>query len=104
MWTALALFGTPIVCLTHLGIAYALVMPACGQQSTLWLHALGAGCTALAAVCAVGGLRAARAPLGNTAAAAAPFLRTIAWPVGVLFTLVTAEQWLTAWMLSPCVA
>ena len=105
MWTALALFGTPLLCLAHLGIAYALVMPACAQQSALWLHAVGATCTALCAICALGargGLRASQPLLPAAASMASPFLRAMAWPAGALFTLVTAAQWLAVWVLSPC--
>ena len=104
MWTPLALFGTPLLCLAHLGLAYALVMPACAQQSALWLHAVGATCTALCALCAGGGRLAARSPPRRTDAIATPFLRAMAWPVGALFTLVTAAQWFTVWVLSPCAA
>ena len=107
MWTWLALIGTPLLCLTNLSLAYALVGPSCEQQTLAWLHAVHGACTVLAAACALLAWRAGwRAAPGEPEAAAGRrrLLHAMAGPMGALFTLVLLAQWLFVWVISPCQA
>jgi hypothetical protein len=102
----LALLGTPLVSLGNLGLAYALVTPSCGHQTTTALH--GVSAVSLAA-CAVLAWLAYRATMpagprddGGDPATRRLFVARMAWWVALLFSLVTAAQWLCIWILSPC--
>ena len=116
-WPALLL--APLVALAQQSIAYALVTPACAQQSRSVLHAVAAGSgvrvravRALAgrAWCAPpapgevrGESRAVTFADGNGASARPRFVDLVAVTVGALSALVCVAQWVPIWILSPCI-
>ncbi|MGH6648242.1 hypothetical protein [Aquabacterium sp.] len=112
MWTWLALLFTPLLSLGVLGIAYALVPTSCNHQTVAALHAvyaLGCGVSALITALAWPLLPWPKRDLGLPdtglqAHSRQRFVSLIAGPTGLLFTLVTAAQWLAVWLLSPCLA
>jgi hypothetical protein len=102
----LALLGTPLISLGHLGAVYALVTPSCSQQTTAALHTVSVVSLAACAVLAWLALRrigpAGLREDGGDPAARRLFVARMAWWVALLFSLVTAAQWLCIWILSPC--
>ncbi len=102
----LALLGTPLISLGHLGAVYALVTPSCSHQTTAALHGVSvlslAACVLLAWL-AHRSLHPAhlREDSGEPASRRL-FVATMGWWVALLFSLVTAAQWFCIWVLSPC--
>ena len=97
-----ALIGAPLLVLTDLGIAYALVTPLCAHQRGEWVHALTLAfvvLTALTTVIAALGMRAALAADDNRR-----FVARVATGSGALSTLVLLAMWIPPWWLSPCAA
>ena len=121
-WPALLL--APLIALSELSIAYALVSPSCASQDRTLLHAVAAvslflvlAMTVLAwrewqgvdaiPVQGVGAPHASAAPTVTRAdcadAAERPrFVAQMAVVVGALSTLVSIALWLPVWLLSPC--
>ena len=121
-WPALLL--APLISLSQLSIAYALVSPACASQDRSSLHAVGAVSlllvlllTALAWRDWRGPAAAGRSDADPRLAPALPtvtradsadaaerprFIAQIAVVVGAISTLVSIALWLPVWMLSPC--
>jgi len=120
-WPALLL--APLIALSELSIAYALVSPSCASQDRTGLHAVAAVSLFLALALTVLAWRewhgddlptaAADGPHGLAAptvtradsadAAERPrFVAQIGVVVGALSTLVSIALWLPVWVLSPC--
>jgi len=121
-WPALLL--APLIALSELSIAYALVSPSCASQDRTLLHAVAAASlflvlamTALAwrewhgdGVSSSDGLDARQTAAVPTvtradsadAAERPRFVAQIAVVVGALSTLVSIARWLPVWVLSPC--
>lgn len=113
-WPALLL--APLVALGQQSITYALVTPACAQQSQGGLHAVAAVALLLVVVMTTMAWRAwrghgATAADGEHAGTVADssgasvlprFIDLVAVLVGALSALVCAALWLPIWMLSPC--
>ena len=121
-WPALLL--APLIALSELSIAYALVSPSCASQDRTLLHAVaavslflvlamtvlawrewrgdvdgsGVGVDALPRVAVPGVTRADSAD----AAERPRFVAQMAVVVGALSTLVSVALWLPVWVLSPC--
>lgn len=110
IWTWLALVITPILALTNLTIAYALVTPACEDQSSLMLHAVAIGSLALSLLLTFMAWQQWQkysilpTHPEDDADVRKSFLPAVASMAGLLSTLVIAAQWLPQWILSPCFA
>jgi hypothetical protein len=104
MWNWLALLATPLLSLTVLGLGFALVTPSCAHQTLAWLHAVHAAGVLLGLCFSAGALWQRGRGREGDREARRHFVHAMAVPVGLLFTLVMAAQWLVAWMLSPCAA
>jgi len=109
-WSWLALLLTPMISLANLGVVYALAVPACEGQTTLWLQCVQAASTVS---CGLLSWMAWRVPRNGTLAggssAGSPlarqdFIAAMGRWAGLLFTLVTMAQWFVALALSPCLA
>ena len=120
-WPALLL--APLIALSELSIAYALVSPACASQDRTLLHAVAAVSLFLVLAMTVlawrewhaDGLADHRADAGASVAvptvtradSADPaerprFVAQMAVVVGALSTLVSIALWFPVWVLSPC--
>jgi hypothetical protein len=122
-WPALLL--APLVALSQLSIAYALVSPACASQDRTGLHAVAALSLLLVLVLTALAWRDWRGPAASSREGAdAPqrsagvptvtradsadaterpqFIAQIAVVVGAISTLVSVALWLPVWVLSPC--
>ena len=104
MWNWLALFGTPLLSLAVLGLAFSGVSASCARQDTAWLHALHAAGVLLGIGLAAAAwrARAARRTEAADALARRGFVHAMAAPVAGLFTLVMLAEWFAVWVLSPC--
>ena len=97
----------PVVYLTNLSLAYALVPPACDSQHDIALH-LANGVTLLLMLVALGLAWRARTASPRPPAVADDdvsrdhFLATIGVCVCGLLVLAVAAQWGAQWVLSPC--
>lgn len=110
IWTWLALVITPTLVLINLTIVYALVVPACEDQSSFILHAVSMGSLALSLLLTFMAWQQWQKysilpthPEGD-ADVRKTFLPAVASMTGLLSTLVIAAQWLPQWILSPCYA
>jgi len=121
-WPALLL--APLIALSELSIAYALVSPSCASQDRTSLHAVAAVSVFLALALTVLAWREwhgddlPRAPAADArqglaaptvtradsadAAERPRFVAQIAVVVGALSALVSIALWLPVWVLSPC--
>ncbi|MDR5171124.1 hypothetical protein IHQ56_04760 [Methylobacillus flagellatus] len=111
-WPALLL--APLVVLGHLSVIYALTTPACKQQAGWMLHAVSAASLFATMALTWLALRAWRQvkakdkgdPAGRRQSSRVEsrqaFVAWIALLSGILFSIVTAMLWLTAWLISPC--
>jgi len=121
-WPALLL--APLIALSELSIAYALVSPSCASQDRTSLHAVAAVSLLLALALTVLAWREwqgddlPRAPAADPrqrhaaptvtradsadAAERPRFVAQIGVVVGALSTLVSIALWLPVWVLSPC--
>jgi hypothetical protein len=107
-----ALLAAPLLSLTHLSIAFALVTPACAAQQTEWLHLSSAGFLVLAVVFTAmavaearrrAGLAVPEATVDSDLASVRPwFIARVASLVGLLSSLVIVGIWIPQWLLSPC--
>ena len=121
-WPALLL--APLIALSQLSIAYALVSPACASQDRSSLHAVaalslllvmvmtalawrdwrGEGTTPRHGSDAHGSIALPTVTRADSADAyeRPHFFAQIAVVIGALSTLVAAALWLPVWVLSPC--
>lgn len=110
IWIWLALVITPLLALTNLTIVYALVIPACENQSSLTLHAVSVGSLALGLLLTFMAWQQWQkysilpSHPEDDADVRKNFLPAIASMTGLLSTLVIAAQWIPQWVLSPCFA
>lgn len=107
MWSWLALLLTPLLTLGNQGLSHSLVTPACAHQTEMWLHLIHLATLALCLLLLLMAWRenAALAGLrddGGAATSRRRFVGRMAVPTAALFALVTASQWLSVWLLSPC--
>ena len=90
-----ALIGAPLLALSSISVAYALVPVACASAAPWLLHAVILGfllsCLAVT-LFAVPSMRAARDP----------FLGLVAVGIGAFFSLVVAAQWAYQLFVPPC--
>ena len=110
IWTWLALVITPTLVLINLTIVYALVVPACEDQSSFALHAVAIGSLALSLLLTFMAWQQWQkysilpTHPEDDADVRKSFLPAVASMAGLLSTLVIAAQWLPQWILSPCFA
>jgi hypothetical protein len=108
----LALLVAPSLALACQSILYAMVTPACSQQTANGLHIVAAASLALAGMFTILALhewrlRAAgpgRTPDSDSADPGVNrrFLAIVATAVGALSCIAIAAMWIAVWMLSPC--
>ena len=108
MWMWPALLLSPTLALTNLSLTYAMVTPACENQSVSALHVVALASLLLSVIFTIMAWYQ-RLQLSSTLASDAAinrqlFLATTASLVGLLSSLVIAAQWVPIWVLSPCVA
>jgi hypothetical protein len=102
--SAMGLLLTPLLALAHLTVAYALVAPACARHN-VWLLNSVAMTFLVAALLATysAWLNTRSNPRSGRAVPRAAFFAWVGTFTGILFTAVIITQWLTVWVLSPCV-
>ena len=103
--SAIGVLLPPILALAHLTLAYALVELACAQERVWLLHSVALLFVAAALLATRWAWRGTR--LGANAAdgsvSRARFFSWVGSYTGILFSAVIVAQWLTVWVLSPCV-
>jgi len=106
----LALLVAPSLALLNLSIVYALVVPACAEQSTLPLHFFSVASLLLCLLFAYMAWHHWRQHVPSPEAPEddAPvrhdFLPAVAALSAFLSALVIVAQWIPQWVLSPCFA
>lgn len=105
----LSIVVSPLVFLTNLSIAYALVPLACQTQRTLALHLSNAVALALVLAALLLAWREQRATASSErtlpgAVSRSHFLLKVGAWVSALSALAIALQWTTHWLLAPCIA
>jgi hypothetical protein len=107
----LALLGAPLLVLTDLSVAYALVTPACARQSAMLLHLVSLWFLVLTILLAIQAARLSRRlrtqdvlPDSDHAGNRRYQMALIATGVAALSALVIVARWIPQWLLSPCVS
>ena len=100
----MGLLLTPILALANLVVAFALVGPACAQHSVWMLHSVAMTFLAAALLATYYARRHTHShPRAGSAVSRANFVARVGASTGMLFSVVIIAQWLTVWLLSPCV-
>ena len=102
--SAIGVLLPPILALAHLTLAYALVESACAQERVWLLHGVALLFLAAALLATRWAWRGTRS--GTHADGSVSRARSFTWVgsyTGILFSAVIVAQWLTVWVLSPCV-
>ena len=104
----LSIVASPLVFLTNLSLAYALVPLACQTQRTAPMHVTNA--IALALVLVATGLAwlelraTASGEVSGEASSRSHFLAKVGVWVSALAALAIVLQWTTQWAIAPCIA
>ncbi len=107
-WPALIL--SPILALTNLSLAYALVTPSCSRQSIVVLHTVAALSLVLSLLFTWAAWRdwqLQRLQAGasdDDAVGGLGFIAGVSAMAGLFSSIVILAQWLPIWVLSPCVS
>jgi hypothetical protein len=102
--SAMGLLLAPFLALAHLTVGYALVQPACARHSVWMLHGVAIAFLGAALLATYVAWRDIRLyPAAGDTAPRAHFFGWLGTFTGILFSAVIIAQWLTVWVLSPCV-